>query len=195
MERKLSVAGRVHQVVAQAAEAGALRVRVDGAVTEVRVLASDGARHLVEAGQELRELFTVRDGDATWVWCRGRALRVEPVRPARARSAALAGPEASAPRDPVSDGARLPEGAVAAPTSSVVVAVLVGEGEAVQAGQGLVVVSAMKTETRLVSAIAGKVAAVSARPGTAVRAGEVLVQVTAEAGGEAPTGRGARDGG
>ena len=58
-----------------------------------------------------------------------------------------------------------------------VVRVLVVVGEAVEAGQGVCAVEAMKMETVLQSGIAGTVAEVRAGPGQAVRAGEPLVVI------------------
>jgi len=56
-----------------------------------------------------------------------------------------------------------------------VVAVLVPEGSEVQAGQGLVVVEAMKMENEITAPRAGRVASVRVQPGAAVEAGAVLV--------------------
>jgi len=56
-----------------------------------------------------------------------------------------------------------------------VVAILAPEGREVQAGEGLVVVEAMKMENEIAAPRAGRVAAVKVRPGEAVEAGAVLV--------------------
>jgi pyruvate carboxylase subunit B len=58
-----------------------------------------------------------------------------------------------------------------------VVRVNVQPGDAVQAGQGLVVMEAMKMENELRSAAAGRVKSVLAQPGTAVEKGTVLVEL------------------
>ncbi|HKN41196.1 MAG TPA: biotin/lipoyl-containing protein, partial [Acidimicrobiia bacterium] len=68
-------------------------------------------------------------------------------------------------------------GTVASPMQGTVVRVLVVVGEAVEAGQGVCAVEAMKMETVLQSGIAGTVAEVRAGPGQAVRAGEPLVVI------------------
>jgi biotin carboxyl carrier protein len=65
---------------------------------------------------------------------------------------------------------------------AVVIAVLVEEGRAVARGEPLVVVSAMKTESQLVSPLAGRVRSVNTRVGARVRPGEILVQVEPEGG-------------
>jgi biotin carboxyl carrier protein len=55
--------------------------------------------------------------------------------------------------------------------------VLVREGEEVGAGQGLVVMEAMKMENELRAPRAGRVAQVAAREGTVVETGALLVVV------------------
>ena len=63
---------------------------------------------------------------------------------------------------------------VAAPMPGKVVRLLVAPGDTVAAGQGLLVVEAMKMQNELKSPKAGCVAALSAREGATVAAGEVL---------------------
>jgi len=64
---------------------------------------------------------------------------------------------------------------VSAPMPGKVVAVLVRVGEEVAAGQGVVVIEAMKMENELKAAAPGRVAEVRAVAGKAVNGGEVLV--------------------
>jgi biotin carboxyl carrier protein len=65
--------------------------------------------------------------------------------------------------------------AVVAPMPGRVVQVLVSPGEAVAAGQGLVVVEAMKMENEVTAPLAGTVAGVSVTEGVAVTGNAVLV--------------------
>jgi biotin carboxyl carrier protein len=58
-----------------------------------------------------------------------------------------------------------------------VVRVLVHEGEAVEEGQGLVVVEAMKMENEITAPKAGKVSAIKIQPGLAVEAGATLITI------------------
>jgi biotin carboxyl carrier protein len=58
-----------------------------------------------------------------------------------------------------------------------VIRVLVSQGDSVEAGQGLVVVEAMKMQNEMKSPKAGRVAEVRAEPGAAVLAGETLIVV------------------
>ena len=66
---------------------------------------------------------------------------------------------------------------VHAPMPGKVVRVLVEEGQEVEAGDGLVVVEAMKMQNELKSPKAGTVAELHAQPGATVNAGDVLVVV------------------
>ena len=65
-----------------------------------------------------------------------------------------------------------------APMPGLVVRVLVAAGDVVQAGQGLVVMEAMKMENELRSSGAGRVARVAVAPGSAVEKGAVLIELT-----------------
>jgi biotin carboxyl carrier protein len=66
---------------------------------------------------------------------------------------------------------------IAASMPGKVIRVLVALGDAVEEGQGLVVVEAMKMQNEMKSPKAGRVAEVRARPDATVGAGEVLVVV------------------
>jgi biotin carboxyl carrier protein len=63
---------------------------------------------------------------------------------------------------------------VAAPMPGKVVRVLVAVGDTVEAGQGIVVVEAMKMQNEMKAARAGKIASLTAKVGATVTAGEVL---------------------
>jgi len=64
-----------------------------------------------------------------------------------------------------------------APMPGLIVRVSVAVGDAVEAGQGLVVMEAMKMENELRARSGGTVTAVHATPGTAVEKGAVLVEL------------------
>ena len=64
---------------------------------------------------------------------------------------------------------------LSAPMPGKVVRVLVAAGEEVEAGQGLVVVEAMKMQNEIKASRAGRVLKVSAKEGATVSAGEDLV--------------------
>jgi biotin carboxyl carrier protein len=66
---------------------------------------------------------------------------------------------------------------IVAPMPGKVVRVLISPGDAVEAGQGLVVVEAMKMQNELKATRPGKVIAVPAKEGATVAAGEVLATI------------------
>jgi methylmalonyl-CoA carboxyltransferase 1.3S subunit len=66
---------------------------------------------------------------------------------------------------------------VRAPLSGSVARVLVEEGQAIEAGDVLVVLEAMKMETEITAPEAGSVAAILVSPGDSVSGGQVLVEV------------------
>lgn len=67
-----------------------------------------------------------------------------------------------------------------APMPGLVVRVLAAPGERVEAGQGLVVLEAMKMENELRAGAGGSIRAIPVTPGQAVEKGQVLVEFTAD---------------
>lgn len=102
------------------------------------------------------------DGGTAWVDGRSFEVRVEDPRELSDASA-LGG----------SAGRR----ELRAPMPGRVIRVLVSEGDEVAAGQGIVVVEAMKMQNEMPSPKAGRVASVSVKPGDAVASGQVLAAV------------------
>jgi biotin carboxyl carrier protein len=66
---------------------------------------------------------------------------------------------------------------VSVPMPGKIVAVLVSEGDAVEKGQGLVIVEAMKMENEVRSPIGGEVKEIRVKPGETVEGGAALVIV------------------
>ncbi len=66
---------------------------------------------------------------------------------------------------------------VSVPMPGKIVAILVGEGDAVEKGQGLVIVEAMKMENEVRSPIAGAVKEIKVKPGDTVGAGDVVAVI------------------
>lgn len=71
-------------------------------------------------------------------------------------------------------------GEVTPPMPSVVVRILVEEGDLVQRGQGLIVVTAMKMETTLTSPKDGKVKRINTSVEAKVAPGDILVEIEEE---------------
>jgi pyruvate carboxylase subunit B len=87
----------------------------------------------------------------------------ERTRAIRELSAATAGPSGPAP--------------LIAPMPGLIVRINVAQGDQVKAGQGLVVMEAMKMENELRAVAAGTVKAIRVTPGTAVERGTTLVEL------------------
>lgn len=143
---------------------------VDGERYEVALTPIDGTPvRLVRVGHEVHRVLA-RRGDARGRWLldldgtrfETDALdeRLRAIRDLTAASATLSGP---AP--------------LVAPMPGLVVRVNVRPGDIVTAGQGLVVMEAMKMENELRASAAGVVLAVRAEAGTAVNKGAVLVEM------------------
>lgn len=67
--------------------------------------------------------------------------------------------------------------AIKAPMPGKVIRILVSEGDPVEAGQGLIVVEAMKMQNEMKAPRAGRVAGIAVRESDAVSAGLVLLQI------------------
>lgn len=95
--------------------------------------------------------------------------------PARVRSSAVAAPVAApAKAAPIAAGA----GDVPSPLAAVVVSIDAQPGTAVQAGDKLITLEAMKMNTIVSAPAAGTVGAVHVKPGDAVEEGQVLVSLS-----------------
>ncbi len=124
---------------------------------------------LVTIGNEVHRVVVRRGatrGEYTlWVdgWrFEGDALD-ERTRAIRAVTAAVSGPKGPAP--------------VVAPMPGLIVRVSVAVGDTVHAGQGVVVMEAMKMENELRASATGRVKSVTAVPGTPVEKGTVLIEL------------------
>ena len=145
-------------------------VTVDGETVEARLVDVEGTPvSLLTIGSRVYRVVA-RRGDARGrysISVDGRRFAVEAldertraIRDLSAASAAAAGPSP-----------------LVAPMPGLIVRVNVQPGDQVQAGQGLVVMEAMKMENELRTAAAGTVRAVLTRPGVAVEKGAVLVEL------------------
>ena len=155
--------------VALADDGDGQRAEVDGRVLHVRPVAThrvrtaDGAEAaevLVAIDGRTRRAIVVRAGDRILVSLDGRA------------HAFGLGEESGR------GGATGGTGVTVAPMPGKIARVLVAAGDAVEPGDPLVVLEAMKMETTLRAEVAGTVAAVAAMPGAMVEAGTVLVEIT-----------------
>jgi len=145
-------------------------VHIDGADVAAQVTAIDGTPvRMVTIGDEVHRVV-IRPGASRGVytlWLDGHRFDVEALdertRAIRERAGISAGPSGPAP--------------LLAPMPGLIVRVNAEVGDAVQAGQGLVVMEAMKMENELRATAAATVKAVIAQPGTAVEKGALLLEL------------------
>ncbi len=150
------------------------RITVDGtavADAEVLALGTAGVHHMISEGASHA---IVAHAASPGVWdlhMAGQRLTAEVVdertRAIRAMTRNNAGP--SGPRP------------VKAPMPGLVVRVEVAVGDAVRAGQGVLIMEAMKMENELKADVAGVVSRILAVPGQAVEKGSVLIEFEAAA--------------
>jgi pyruvate carboxylase subunit B len=145
-------------------------VHLDGEDVAAQVSDGDGAPvRMVMIGTDVHRVV-VRPGSARGsytLWLDGWRFEVEAVdertRAIRELSGSNAGPAGPAP--------------LKAPMPGLIVRVNVAVGDQVIAGQGLVVMEAMKMENELRAAAAGRVKSIVATPGTAVEKGALLIEL------------------
>ena len=145
-------------------------VRYEGQLLPVELGDPEGTPiRVVTIGNEIyRVVVQKREGRGNYtIWVNGHRFDAEALdertRTIRELSKAAEGPAGPAP--------------VKAPMPGLIVRVNVQVGDEVQAGQGVVVMEAMKMENELRASGAGRVKAVHASPGTAVEKGALLVEL------------------
>lgn len=120
---------------------------------------------------EVSHTYVMLNDGESWVLGRGGRLRIATVEDERTRQL----------RDMTGAGRRKQAGGqVVAPMPGLVVRVEVEEGQAVEAGKGVVVLEAMKMENEISAVAGGKVKAVRVTAGQAVEKGAVLVEISDE---------------
>ncbi|WP_434618629.1 acetyl/propionyl/methylcrotonyl-CoA carboxylase subunit alpha [Arthrobacter sp. A5] len=126
-----------------------------------------GAAGRIEYDGFSRGIHVARDGASVWIGESGFACELR----LRSREEQLAAVLAGIARE---EGAADPQ--VRSPMPGTVVAVNVGNGDAVEPGQTLLAVEAMKMEHQLVASVAGTVH-ISVRPGDLVKADQVVATI------------------
>jgi acetyl/propionyl-CoA carboxylase alpha subunit len=140
---------------------GAVECSVDGRKMSVDVqLPEPGVMSLLVAGKQYRCIF---DSDGVVIGGRKYGFEVEDPRSLSGRRGVGAGTEGPRP--------------VKAPMPGRVVRLLVGVGDEVGEGQGVIVIEAMKMQNELKSPKAGRVVRVGVAVGDTVGSGDVLVVV------------------
>lgn len=127
---------------------------------------SNNCLHLVVDGKST-EVFVARAGQEKYIFINGRSLLVEDADQLPSRRGRRTGID-QAPGD------------VTPPMPSVVVRIMVEEGDLVKQGQGLIVVTAMKMETTLKAPYNGMVTAIKTTVDAKVAPGDILVEIEEE---------------
>jgi biotin carboxyl carrier protein len=122
---------------------------------------------LVVDGRRAELMARVTDDSSVDLALEGHELRAEVVDEARARLASLAGGRV----------ATHTRRELKAPMPGLLVKVLCAVGDAIEAGEPLAVLQAMKMENELSLPRGGTVSAINAQPGQTVEQGQVLVVV------------------
>ena len=145
-------------------------VRYEGEIFPIELSDPDGTPvRVVTIGSEIHRIVVQkREGRGNYtIWINGQRVDAEALdertRAIRAMTVTSEGPVGPAP--------------VKAPMPGLIVRVNVKVGDEVQAGQGVVVMEAMKMENELRAVGAGKVKAVHAEAGAAVEKGTLLVEL------------------
>ncbi len=100
-----------------------------------------------------------------------------PVQPVKVQSAPAApAPVAAAPKA-ASKPAAVSSGSVVAPMPGTVIKILKNEGDAVKAGDVVLILEAMKMENETTAPVAGTLASVNCAAGGTVAGGDVLFEV------------------
>ena len=139
--------GRRYELAARELKPGAYLLITDGRVYDCRV----------DAGSAQRDAADVHVG--------GRLYQVTLVDPKRLRAAQVSGPHLDGPAQ------------IVAPMPGKVVRVLVGAGDRVKTGDGIVVVEAMKMQNEMKSPRTGTVKEIHVEAGATVNAGDVLALI------------------
>ena len=171
MTFEIEVGGRTHTVSIETAGAasaagGEFRVRIDGVLHEIESRATDLGWSLrySESGRSVDVAVTERGRGEYWVQL--PTVAVDAAVDARRYRRSGNGPVAATG-----------DVRVLAPMPGRIVRVLVAAGDPVEAGQGLVVVEAMKMENEISAARTGRVKEVAVTAGQSVESGRLLITI------------------
>jgi biotin carboxyl carrier protein len=168
MKYRLTIAEETADVVASRSE-GAQAIQASTRGTEYLVRyqrISPGHFRLIMNGRAT-QVFVVREREGKHIFVDGRTFFVQDADRVPLHRGGRGGPEEG-------------PGEVTPPMPSVVVRILVKEGEQVKRGQGLVVVSAMKMETTLRAPSDGFVRKINTVLNAKVSPGDILVEIQEE---------------
>ena len=153
--------GATYRVELEPQPDGGWQVTINGRPLTAQVVPLTDGGWLVTLDSAQTVVHAARQGETRHVWAGGETF-------------ALAAADTSAARR----RAALPgAGDLSAQMPGQVVAVLVGEGDAIQRGQTLVVLEAMKMEIRVSAPADGVISRLLVRPGDVVERGQRLIEI------------------
>jgi biotin carboxyl carrier protein len=160
-----TISGATRQVEVLELERHVYRVTIDGVehAVDARVLTGGALSLLIDQHSVACEVRS--DGDRHRVDLDGRTIEVALVDTLRHGGVQAAEESVGGPQD------------IRAMMPGKVVTVLVGVGDSVEKGQGMLVVEAMKMENEVKAASQGVVKEMLVAPGQAVEAGEILARI------------------
>jgi biotin carboxyl carrier protein len=160
-----------------------LALTVNGAQKEIEIVAPAPEWRFRVDGVERRALVTEVEPGVYSILLDGRVYEASMDRAGQSLVVVVAGERFEVEvRDPRSWSRKSVAGSqgvarVSAPMPGKVVRLLVAAGDAVEAGQGLLVVEAMKMQNEIKSPRSGQVVSLTAREGATVAAGEPLATI------------------
>jgi len=167
VEYHLKIAEETVEVAVSSDNEQSTLFTIQGEEYHVRYQAiSENSFQLVVNGKAMGA-FVTRGDQGKHVFLNGQSFFVQDTDRLEASRSKRRGPEIS-------------PGEITPPMPSLVVRILVEEGDRVKQGQGLVVVSAMKMETTLVSPSNGRVIKINTSIDAKVAPGDILVEIEEE---------------
>jgi len=139
------------------------QVTVGDNAYQIRAQRPEHGRLNLQVGDRRLRAHVASDGLRRYVAMAGHTWTLERPQPQQKRRGAAAGGAAA--------------GSLEAAMPGLVLDVLVAEGDEVQQGQPLVLLSAMKMELRIAAPAAGRVTKVHCQAGQVVERGQVLVEI------------------
>ena len=167
MKFKAHLSDKEHEIIMDLGD-GTVSASVDGRSYELQVRELSGDEYLLLHGTAVFRCRVEPKGDSRQsfeVFLRGRSSDIKVIDPKRLRSG-----QASAAHDSGS-------AEVVSPMRGKIVRVLVEQGSQVEAGDGIVIVEAMKMQNEMKSPKAGVVVSITAVAGATVSAGDVLAVI------------------
>ncbi len=151
------------RTVAIEREGDCFQVTVGENTYQIRAQRPEHGRLNLQVGDRRLRVYVASDGLRRYVAMAGQTWALERPKPQPKRRGVAAGGSAS--------------GRVEAAMPGLVLDVLVAEGDAVERGDVVVLLSAMKMELRVTAPTGGHVAKVHCQPGQVVERGQVLVEI------------------